>query len=230
MTSKVTALVSAYYAEQYIEGRLANLMAQSIKPDVIVIAKDGSKEMEAAERFYKTHPGRITIIETDDIPPLYEAWNRCISVVATPYITNANCDDRLYPDALVKLVAALETNPEYSVAYSDIDIVDKIGGEPVGRFTWNEGGLDVLLQGCFLGPMPLWRTALHDKYGLFDAAYRSAGDYEYWLRLAAGGVKFWHIRKEPLGIYLDRKDSLAHREELRSIWETARARSKYRKE
>lgn len=228
-TPKVTALVSAYFAEEYIEGRLANLMAQSMKPHIAVIAQADSFESLTATKMLKDYD-YWNLITTPDIPTLYAAWNRLIEQAKTPYITNANCDDRLYPDALLKMVVALEDHADYAVVYSDVDVVSEVGGEPVGRYQWNEGGLDVLLQGCFLGPMPVWRTALHKQHGLFDEQYKSAGDYEFWLRLAAAGEKFYHIRKEPLGAYLDRKTSLAQREPMRSIWETARARAKYRKE
>ena len=117
--------------------------------------------------------------------------------------------------------------PHCGVAYFDITQVSEIGGEPIGTFQWAEGGLAALLRGCFLGPMPMWRKSLHDEYGMFNTDYHSAGDYEFWLRLASKGVKFHHI-KEVLGAYLVRDDSAEKREPLRSTWETAKARGLYR--
>jgi hypothetical protein len=144
------------------------------------------------------------------------------------YLTNANCDDRLYPGALAQMAQALDDNPDRAVAYADVDQVLEIGGDPIGRFEWAEGGLDQLMKGCFLGPMPMWRRSLHDTHGLFDAEMRSAGDYEFWLRLAAAGETFHHIA-EPLGAYLMREDSLESREKLRSLWEQSRAKSRHRR-
>jgi hypothetical protein len=36
----------------------------------------------------------------------------------------------------------------------------------------------------------MWRKNLHDELGLFDTRYKSAGDYEFWLRCFVAGKKF----------------------------------------
>ena len=46
----------------------------------------------------------------------------------------------------------------------------------------------------------MWRKSIHDKYGLFDSKYRSAGDWEMWLRAASQGSQFKKIN-ELLGLY-----------------------------
>ena len=97
----------------------------------------------------------------------------------------------------------------------------------LGELTWNEGGLDELVKGCFIGPMPMWKAELHRKFGMFDETYHVAGDYEFWLRLASRGVKFRRYA-EPLGAYTRREKGAELREPLRTTWETARARSKYK--
>lgn len=219
--SKVSAIVSAYYAEQYIEGRLTDLEAQEPCPEIVVIAQIDSVESKSAIS------RKITTVDTHDVPTIYDAWNKGIEASSGEYITNANCDDRLYPGALARMAKVLDDKPHIGVVYPDVDIVEKIGGDPAGRFTWAEGNLAKLLQGCFLGPMPMWRRSLHEKHGYFDAEMHIAGDYEFWLRLAAAGVKFQRIA-EPLGAYLKRKNSAEHREKLRAVWETARARGRYR--
>lgn len=220
---KVSAIVSAYYAEKYLDARIRNLVIQQPRPEVVAVCQRGSKE----EYILNSMRENVDVyVVTDDIPTVYAAWNMGIKQASGDYITNANCDDRLYPSALAALSSVLYKNKDIAVAYADVDIVEQIGGSPVGRYTWKEGGLAELMEGCFLGPMPLWRKSLHEKYGMFDAEMHSAGDYEFWLRLAAGGEKFFHI-KQPFGAYLKRKDSVEHREELRSVWEAARAKSRY---
>ena len=47
---------------------------------------------------------------------------------------------------------------------------------------------------------PVWRRTLHDKFGLFDEQYGSAGDWEFWLRCVKGGAQFKLI-PEDLGLY-----------------------------
>lgn len=278
---KVSAIISAYYAERYLAGRLENLKTQDVPGglEIIVVAKRGSREVELAtlnappgdivimqegesRGVHAVEPG-ILIIETEDIPTVYHAWNLAVQQARGDYVTNANSDDRHYPGALAALAAALDENPKYDLAYFNVARVKEVEvpapapdateaqrlimnglGElagdlrysqeikQVGTFNWLEGGLQELYwQGCFLGPMPMWRRKVHDKVGYFDAEYTSAGDFEFWLRMAAAGMKFFKIRSaEPLGAHLEKKDALEHRSPVRSTIESAKARATYRKE
>jgi glycosyltransferase involved in cell wall biosynthesis len=219
--AKVSAIVSAYFSAEYIEGRIENLLAQDPQPEVIVVCAAGSEDARIVQ-------GRkdVVAILTPDIPTIYKAWNIAIQAATGDYVTNANSDDRLYPGALKVLARALDENPDVAVVYADDDIVRTIGGDPVNRHEWIEGDLETLRQVCFIGPMPMWRKSLHDKYGYFDVAMKSAGDYEFWLRVGSQGEQFRHIPRA-IGAYLKRRDSAERREPLRSLWETARARSRY---
>ncbi len=226
--AKVTAIVSAYHAEKYLEGRIENLLGQTLKPEIVVVCHKGSKEFDIVKPFADRGELVVRWFEANlPIPTVYAAWNAGIQVSTGEYLTNANCDDRLHPDGLKRLTEALDQHPAHAVAYADAAVVEQIDGPVVSQFRWAEGGLRKLLEGCFLGPMPMWRRSLHEKYGMFNEELHSAGDYEFWLRIAARGERFWHV-KEVLGTYLNRKDSVEHREPVRSAWETARARAKYR--
>jgi hypothetical protein len=226
MRPKVAAIVSAYYASQFIKGRIENLLEQDLTPMIVVVAQKGSPEAKIVGDNWAGHPN-INLVTTDDIPTVYDAWNIGIRFSDSDYLTNANSDDRLYPGALSMLAKTLDKNPEYAVAYPDVDRVEKIGGDPVGQFVWKEGGLTDLLTGCFVGPMPMWRRDLHSKHGMFDPEYKSAGDYEFWLRIASKNEKFMHVHRV-LGAHLERPEALEHRSPLRTTWETARARAAYK--
>jgi hypothetical protein len=216
----ITAIVSAYYAKDFIVSRINNLL--ELECEIVVVCQEFSIEHTLAYGM-----GIRNIVLTRDIPTVYRAWNLGLKQVTTPYVTNANSDDILYPGVLQYLVRLLEHNPEYCLAYGNSDIVKQYGGFPVNRYEWLEGGLPELLAMCFIGPMPVWRRSLHEKYGFFDEEMRSAGDYEFWLRLASSGEKFLHT-KRCVGAFLSHRQSASMREPLRSTWETARARSRYK--
>lgn len=229
---KVSAIISAYYAEEYLQGRVENLLKQSLVPEIIVVCQEGSREHEIAKG------SDVKIITTKDVPTIYEAWNMAIKQASGEYLTSANSDDRLYPKALEKQTKALDEHETYAVSYFYVDRVDKIDGAPFDVFQWMNGGLqELVFKGCFLGPMPMWRKSLHDKYGYFleqerlqngeDYKYQVVSDYEFWMRLAQGKERFFLI-PEVLGAYLDHADSAEKREPLRRIWEDARVKAKYR--
>lgn len=224
---KLTGLLSTYYDLPLLQGRLDNLKGQAID-EVIVIAEYGSPELLVISKWIDNNPGiHFLFLTTAGIPTLYDAWNMGIRIAKGEYITNVNTDDRLYPGALQKMIDVLDNNPDVGVVYPDVDRVAEIDGEPFGVYTWAEGDIDVLLRGCFLGPMPMWRKSLHDEHGMFDPEMHSSGDYDFWLRLAKAGVKMKRIA-EPLGAYFDREESIEHREPIRTVWETANARRRHR--
>ena len=48
--------------------------------------------------------------------------------------------------------------------------------------------------------MPVWRKSLHEENGWFDETYRSASDWDFWLRCAFAGSVYKKLN-EPLGLY-----------------------------
>lgn len=216
MESKVTAIVSAYFAERYIYNRLVNLNSQEPAPEVIVVAQRGSIEAETAKCVGWGH-----LIETEDIPTIYAAWNIAIQHASRDYIVNANCDDLFTPGGLAAMQAALDHHPRAALVYTNL-----MREEPNGmRQVWNRppGKMADLPHRCFVGPMPMWRRSLHKKYGMFDESFIVAGDYEFWLRLGAGGEHFHYLDKV-CGVYRNRPDSLEHRNRAILADENKRAR------
>ena len=73
---------------------------------------------------------------------------------------------------------------------------------------------------------PMWRKSLHDRAGNFDESFRSAGDWEMWLRAASKGIKFKKINDvlglyyfNPTGISTNPENFEWKREEERKVFE-----------
>jgi glycosyltransferase involved in cell wall biosynthesis len=225
----VSAIVSAYFCADFLLPRLRNLLEQACAAEVVAMCQAGSDEESIARDALEHRRG--VIVTTPDIPTVYAAWNLGIAASHGEYLTNANSDDWLAPDGLGTLAAALDARPDVAVAYGDQDVVESLVGgffdaQRIGGFRWMEGGFPELLKMCFLGPMPMWRRELHAKYGMFDEHMVSAGDYEFWLRLAAKGEAFFHVRKV-IGLYMQRADSVEHRNADLAARETRIARMRY---
>jgi tetratricopeptide (TPR) repeat protein len=212
----VSAIVSTYNARQFIRGCLEDLAAQTIAARLeIIVVDSGSQQDERAvvAKMQRQHDN-IVYIRTER-ETVYGAWNRGIQAARGKFITNANTDDRHSPDALERLAHILETNPDVVLVYADA-IKTKTANErfgahtPAGVFHWHDWDRDALLnKGCFIGPQPMWRRSVHDTYGFFDPEMVSSGDYEFWLRITQQAEQFFHL-KMPLGLYLEREDSIEH--------------------
>lgn len=222
--STVGALVSAFYCEKYLRARLDNLLGQTSRPKILAVCLRGSAEHRILSEY------RVPVVSTMTVPTIYGAWNKLLDVASTDYLVVANSDDSFYPHAIQRMQEALDDHPEIALVYPNADIVEEYGsGIPVGRFELPEFEVESMLELCYMGPMPMWRRSLHEKYGPFDSQMEVAGDYEFWLRAACAGEEFLHI-PDSLGQYLSRPDSREHREPIRTLWETARAKSRYTKE
>lgn len=229
----VTALVSAYKSERFLRGCLEDLTRQTLQDRLeIIVVDSGSPQNERAivEEFQQRHP-HIVYLRTDDRETVYAAWNRAIRLARGKYLTNANTDDRHRRDALEILARTLETHPDVTLVYADC-LITRTENErfeachPTGRYRWLEfSPADLLLKGCFCGPQPMWRREVHEEHGLFDPAFVSAGDYEFWLRIARNR-KFLHV-PQFLGLYLDSPTSVEHANQAVAAREVAEARRRH---
>lgn len=208
-----TAIVSVYKAERFLRGCLDDLLEQSLWKKgtlEILVVDTGSPESESdIVREYQSRHGsdRIRLIRTEDRRSIYAAWNLAIRQARGEFLTNANADDRHHPEGLERLVDALRADPAAELAYADSLCTRKecetwSDNSAHARFWWPEFDPDLLFQGCFVGPHPVWRRSLHERFGAFREDLRIAGDYEFWLRLASAGIRFRHV-PDALGLYLE---------------------------
>lgn len=228
----VSVIVSVYKAAQYLPGCLDDLLAQTIADRIeIIVVDSGSPESEGdIVRQYQARAGNIRYLRTDRRESVYAAWNRGIEMACGRYVTNANADDRHAPDALEKLAAVLDAQPDTGVVYADCAVTQEANatlrdGHAVGRFRWPDFDRTRLFQVCFVGPQPMWRRSLHEQHGLFDANLESAGDYEFWLRVS-DKTRFAHV-PEVLGLYLQSVGSIEHRDAGLALRESEAARERH---
>lgn len=228
----VTAIVSVYKAERYLRGCLEDLEAQTIADRLeIIVVDSGSPQDERAivEEFQRRYDN-ILYVRTPRREGVYAAWNRGIKLASGKYLTNANADDRHRHDALERMVDVLEARPEVALVYANAYITETPNETfdrhtRVGAFRWHDFDAAVLREMCFVGPQPMWRRSLHARYGYFDESFESAGDWEFWLRLAQREI-FYHL-DEFLGLYLKAPTGIEHSDPERAAREAERVRARY---
>jgi len=203
---KISALVSAYYAESFMHTRLLNLYGQKPKPEIVVVCQEGSAE-ERIARSYET-----IVVITPDIPTIGAAWNLAIGQASGDYLITANTDDTIKVGGLARMIDVLDVHSEVGLVFSDVDLKHHNTVRSWIRYIGNEGIVpdmyEKLKSRCFIGSMPIWRRSA--MLGRFDEGYQVACDYDMWLNMAKSGTIFWYI-PESLGVYELREDSLEHR-------------------
>lgn len=231
----VSAIASLYRGGDYIEQFLENITSQTIFAthcELIIIDAD-SPENEAAvitrymERFpnivYHRAPTRIGI---------YEAWNLGVQMARGRYLTNTNLDDLRRSDSFERQVEILEKFPFVDVVYQDF-YYSFVGKAPFAK----TAAVGFKSQVPVITPYnlmlsnsphnaPMWRRTLHDEVGLFDASFRSAGDYDFWLRCVQDGKTFFKVN-DPHVVYFVNPEGLSTQPNTRGIDEANRITKRY---
>ncbi|MBJ6751682.1 glycosyltransferase [Geomonas anaerohicana] len=218
----VSAIVSTYNADRFLRGKLEDLEAQTIAPELEIIVIDSASpgnERAIVEEFQARYDN-IRYLRTEKRETVYQAWNRGIRMATGEFVTNANTDDRLRRDAYEVLVRTLREHPECVLAYPDMRITKQENAtferhESFGFRDWPEFDRLNLLELCCVGPFPLWRRSLHDAIGYFDERFRSAADYELWLR-AALRHDFIHV-PQFLGLYWLSEETVSRKGDLPTL-------------
>jgi glycosyltransferase involved in cell wall biosynthesis/Flp pilus assembly protein TadD len=233
-TPVVSAIVSTYASAQFIRGCIEDLERQTIADQLEIIVIDSASPQNEGEIVCELQQRyqNIRYLRTEQRETVYAAWNRAIDMARGRYISNANTDDRHRYDAFELMVKTLDALPDVDLVYADV-LITLLPNETFetttasDSYSWPAWDRTKLLdEGCFIGPQPMWRRSVHDRYGGFDASYVTAGDYEFWLRISQTS-NFQHIA-QPLGLYLARPDSVEHANEAVKQHENAKIRKLYR--
>ena len=234
-TPLVSAILSTYNSEIFIEGKLTDLLDQTIAANLeIIIVNSGSlqNEEKVVKKFLKNN-SNIIYIRTENRETIYQAWNRGIKAASGEFITNANTDDRLRKDALEILSSYLMREPDVALVYAD-QYISNIPNVPFSEVIpkrtqgWNDYSLTRLLEASLAGPQPMWRASLHFKDNIwFDEKLEVAGDYDFACQVGLK-YKLKHISKVLGSYYLsDAKQNKEYQNTEITFEETYNIRNKY---
>ena len=206
---KVSIITSVYDGDNFIETFLSEMTKQSIFREkcelILVNANSPGNEDSVINKYVEKYPENIKYIKLDKDPGIYGVWNHAIENSTGEYIMNANLDDGRHHRSIELHAKTLFLNKEIDLAYSDSFVTHKPNdcyheSDLPQRYNSKDFSLENMLKANLPHNNPMWRRSLHDKHGMFDEQYKSAGDWEMWLRAAFNGSVFKKI-KLPLGLY-----------------------------
>jgi glycosyltransferase involved in cell wall biosynthesis len=232
---KISIVTSIFDGDNFIEPFLEDITRQTIFKDkcelILINANSPGNEEETINKYLKKYPDNIVYKKLDEDPGIYGVWNMGVELATGEYITNANLDDRKRPDSLEKHATSLFLNDDIDLVYSDMVITDKpnetweSNSSNGRRYNMADFSFENLLRGNMPHAAPMWKKTIHEKHGLFDEKYKSAGDWEMWLRAASNGSVFKKISSvtnlyyfNPKGISTNPENYSWKREEEKSVF------------
>lgn len=243
---KTTILTSLFSCKPFIEGFMHDITRQTAFEDcelfLLYCDFNDDPEIDGIVQEFKNKYNNIRYEKGEQFRGIgiYESWNYMIQNSESTYITNANVDDRLFSTCIEEHVSVLEEDETIDLAYC-YNVVSQIPNESEeDLIKCMESGNTVYLWPCYDFSFksllntnsphnhPVWRRSLHSDFGYFSTDYKSASDWEFWLRCASGGSKMKMINKV-LGIYYMNPQGMSTKKENmdRNIEEVRKIQSEY---
>jgi glycosyltransferase involved in cell wall biosynthesis len=177
-------VITTYNHAHYLAAAIQSALKQTRRADEIIVVDDGSQDDPAA--IVARYPG-VRLIRQEN-QGLSAARNTGLIAARADYILFLDADDRLRPGAIRAGLDCFDEYPEAGFVYGGYYLTDRkhrriskdvhnpIGDEPFKTF----------LEGNAIGmhATVLYRRAVLQSLGGFDASLRRCEDYDVYLRLS----------------------------------------------
>ncbi|MDO4479199.1 MAG: glycosyltransferase [Lachnospiraceae bacterium] len=194
MTDNTQALVSAVIVTcrrpvDILERAVRSVLAQTHPHMELLVVNDApeEKELEASVRamLESFHDERITYLVHEKNAGACKARNTGIHASHGSFVALLDDDDEWLPEKTTRQLTGF-TSPEVGLVYSQYYDVEN-GQKRLYVSGRKSGDLlpDLLWKNCVGGcSMPMMRREVFDTCGYFDERFRSAQDYDMWIRIA----------------------------------------------
>lgn len=230
----VSAIASLYKGRRFLRRFLDNITTQTIfdRSELIIIDADSPQgEEEIIAEYQKDYPNIIYKRMNYRIG-IYDAWNVAAQMARGRYLTNTNVDDLRRGDSFELQVRALDQDVSADVVYQDFfySCDASLSFDQIARLGFKSELPIITKQNlmAFNSPhcAPMWRKSLHDDVGLFDTSFKSAGDWEFWLRCLWKEKGFCKINT-PHVAYFVNPEGISTNQNTRGIDEARRVSLRY---
>lgn len=196
----VSIITSKFKGDEHIEAFLENITNQSVfnSCELIIVDATPGPMCNHILEYQKKYDNIIYEKVEGEDPGIYGCWNKAIELSSGKYITNANLDDRRADTHIAHHVRFLENNKDIDLAYSEVfltnnDFENYYRNSSKGMVYPTMDFSNVNMQRCLPGCMPVWRAKIHDNNTMFNSSFKSAGDWDMWLKAVSNGSTFEKI-------------------------------------
>ncbi len=188
-----SVITPSFNQGRFIARTLASVAQQEI-PGLEHIVMDGGSRDETVSVLEAAIPSVQWVSEPDRGQT--DALNKGFRRSGGELLGWLNSDDVYYPGALASVCEAFAQFPEVDVVYGMADHID-VNDQPFESYPTEPWDPKRLRETCFIcQPALFMRRSVLERFGLPDENLQFCMDYEYWLRLAAGGARFHYLPKK----------------------------------
>jgi glycosyltransferase involved in cell wall biosynthesis len=185
--AKVTVLMLAYNAEEYIREAIDSILNQTFRDFELLIILD-SKTSDLSKDIIKTYMDkRIRLIENKKSMNLSELRNKGLRLAKGEYIAIMDADDISYPNRLEVQYKYMEKNPDVGIVGSWNEVIDDVG-RVIEFWNGNHSSEDIYyilnFRNCLTHCSTLFRKDLVVNNGGYNETMNLSEDYELYNRIS----------------------------------------------
>jgi glycosyltransferase involved in cell wall biosynthesis len=191
VTPLVTIITATYNAKSLLSATIESIRRQSYE-NIEWIVIDGNSS-DSTLSLIKENEDIIDYWVSESDAGIYDAWNKGIRQARGEWIAFIGAGDLYHPDAISTFIAAIN-NCKFPIqlATSRIRFIDEFGKykKIVGKkFNWyhHQKRMNIAHVGA------MHHRSLFENYGLFDATFKVAADYEFFFRFG-GTLNSIHLK------------------------------------
>lgn len=179
---KVSIVLPVYNGEAYLAQAIESVLNQTYTNLELIIVDDKSKDATPQiVKEYMERDDRIQMYRNKKNLKLPRSLNIGFLHASGEYRTWTSHDNLYEPEAIEKMVAALEEHPEAALVCADLRRIDE-HGNVTGEIRLREPE-DIYLTNT-VGACFLYRHEMSRRIGGYDIDLFLAEDYDYWIRLS----------------------------------------------
>lgn len=181
---KVSVIMPAYNAENYIREAIDSILAQSFTDFEFIIINDSSKDC-TEQIVLSYHDDRIVYVKNERNLGVAETLNKGLKLAQGEYIARMDADDVSLPERLAQQVSYLDANRNTAVLGTGIELFgDAI---PTQRRIFAQSPeqmkMDLFFSCGLAHPSVMMRRQVICTLGGYDASFEGLEDYELWCRV-----------------------------------------------
>jgi glycosyltransferase involved in cell wall biosynthesis len=206
----VSVIMPAYNVAPYIGAAVQSVQAQTFADWELLIVDDGSTD--ATADVVRTSAGadpRVTLLQKAN-GGIATARNLALARSSGQFIAILDSDDIWEPRYLAEQLAIFAAHPAIDIVTANGWFMgSQLDGQVARPFPDTRPQptlLTILSDETSIFIMSIFRRRVYETIGGFDEAFRTNEDYDYWLRAAVEGFRFWR-NDQPLCYYRRRDDS-----------------------
>ncbi|MDR1327193.1 MAG: glycosyltransferase [Heliobacteriaceae bacterium] len=178
---KISVIMSAYNAEQYISEAIESILNQTFSDFEFIIINDGSTDNTAGViKSFKDE--RIVFVDSLKNIGMISALNKALDSARGEYIARMDADDISLPERFARQLEFMDTNPDVGVLGAQMQTFGLKNW--ISNYPEQVSYFDLVCSCCMSHPTAMFRSSVFNKYNLrYAHGYEAAEDYEFWSRI-----------------------------------------------